>query len=156
MKGIADELASLFTVLAIPAGIAAIFPFSAIGFRARLVAPREPSVAFVKLSAADETAVMRAAKTSWQGNAGNILRVRADLFLGDLPGGAEKETLDIAERSHPPRAKDIDWAPPPYLPSLAAPPPQAIPEDAPDEEVPAFPKEELLSLEQIERKENAK
>lgn len=156
MKGIVGELASLFTVLAIPAGIAAIFPFSAIEFRARPVAPREPSVAFVTLSAEDETAAMRAAKTSWQGNAGNILRVRADLFLGDLPDGAEKATLDVAERSRPPRARDVDWAPPPYLPSLAAPPPQAIPEDAPDEEVQAFPREELLSLEQIERKENAR
>ena len=156
MKGIAGELASLFTVLAIPVGIAAIFPFSAIGFRARPVAQRAPAVAFVTLNAEEEAAAMRAAKTSWQGNAGNILRVRADLFLGDLPGGAEKETLDVAERCRPPRAKDVDWAPPPYLPSLAAPPPQAIPEDAPDEEVPAFPREELLSLEQIERKENAR
>ncbi|MBR3223115.1 MAG: hypothetical protein IKF72_12910 [Kiritimatiellae bacterium] len=156
MKGIAGELASLFTVLAIPAGIAAIFPFSAIGFRASPVAAHEPSVAFVTLSEKDEAAAMRAAKASWQGNAGNMLRVRADLFLGDLPGGVEKETLHVAERNRPPCAKDVDWTPPPYLPSLAAPPPQTIPEDAPEGEALAFPKEELLSLEQIERKENAR
>ena len=157
MRGLAGEILSLITVLAIPVGIAAVFPLEVAGFRARTPRPATPCAAFVTLSADEEAAAMRAAKTSWQGDVGSVPRIRADLFIGELPGGAERESLDVSARSRPPRAQDISWTPPPYLPSLAAPPPRPVPADAaPDETVQAFSRAELLSLEQTERKDDAK
>ena len=107
MKGFASEIATLATVLAIPAGIAAVFPYAAIGFRARRVAPRPPAVAFVTLSPEAEAAAMRAAKASWQNDAGSILRVRADLSFGELPSAPEEAVLDVSARTRPPRAGDM-------------------------------------------------
>ncbi|MBR2838863.1 MAG: hypothetical protein IKE55_08775, partial [Kiritimatiellae bacterium] len=126
MKGLASELATLATVLAIPAGIAAIFPYSAIGWRARPSAARQPAVAFVTLTAEEEAAATRAAKAYWQNDAGSMMRIRADLSFGELPAAPEEAVLDVSARTRPPRAGDVGWEAPAFLPSRAAPPPQPI------------------------------
>lgn len=156
MRSLASEFTTIAAVLAVTAGIAAIFPYSAIGWRARTVAAKPPSVAFVTLAAGEESTAMRAAKASWQNDAGGVLRVRADLSFGELPTAPEEEALDVSARTRPPRAGDVGWEAPPFLPSRAAPPPQTIPDDGPEAEALPFPREELLSLEQTERKEQAK
>ena len=93
---------------------------------------------------------MRSAKTSWQGDADSSLRVRADLSFGELPAAKEASVLDVGERSRPPRFRNVDWAPPPFLPSRAAPPLKPIPPAETQKDVPPFSKEDLLSLGQFE------
>lgn len=156
MKSPASVFSTLAAVIAVTAGVAAVFPYSAIGWRARPAASKPPSVAFVTLSAGEESAAMRAAKASWQNDAGGILRVRADLSFGELPTVPEEEAIDVSARTRPPRACDVGWEAPPFLPSRAAPPPQAIPDDGSVAETPPFPREDLLSLEQTERKEQSR
>ena len=150
MRGIGREILPIVVVLAIPSAIVSVFPYGAIGFRAKTPSPKTPSAAFVTLSAEEEETAMRAAKTSWQGDADSCLRVRADLSFGELPAAKEEPVLEVGERSRPPRFGDVGWEPPPFLPSRAAPPPRPIPPDEAQREDPPFPREALLSLGQFE------
>ena len=153
MKRFGRELASLCTVLAISAAIVSVFPYGAIGFKARPPSAPTPAAAFITLSPDEEAAAMRAAKTSWKGDADSCLRVRADLSFGELPTTREESVLGVGERSRPPRFRDVGWTPPPFLPSQAASPLRPIPPGDAPKEAPAFSREELLSLDQLERKE---
>ena len=150
MRGIGRELLPLATVLAITAAIVLVLPYGAIGFKARSPAPAAPAAAFITLSSEEEETAMRSAKTSWQGDADSSLRVRADLSFGELPAAKEASVLDVGERSRPPRFRDVGWAPPPFLPSRAAPPLKPIPPAETKKDAPPFSKEDLLSLGQFE------
>ena len=150
MRGIWRELLPILTVLAIAAAIVSVFPYDAIGFKARTPSQPAPAAAFITLSAEEEETAMRSAKTSWQGDADSSLRVRADLSFGELPAAKEESVLDVGERSRPPCFRNVDWAPPPFLPSRAAPPLKPIPPAEPQREDPPFSKEDLLSLGQFE------
>ena len=85
MRGIGRELLPLLTVFAIAAAIVSVFPYGAIGFKARSTSQPAPAAAFITLSDKEEETAMRSAKTSWQGDADSSLRVRADLSFGELP-----------------------------------------------------------------------
>ena len=150
MRGIGRELLPLATVFAITAAIVLVFPYGAIGFKARSPSPAAPAAAFIALSPGEEETAMRSAKTSWQGDADSSLRVRADLSFGELPAAKEASVLDVGERSRPPCFRNVDWAPPPFLPSRAAPPLKPIPPAETQKDAPPFSKEALLSLGQFE------
>ena len=150
MRVIGRELLPLLTVFAIAAAIVSVFPYGAIGFKARTSSQPAPAAAFITLSAKEEETVMRSAKTSWQGDANSCLRVRADLSFGELPAAKEESVLDVGERSRPPCFRAVDWAPPPFLPSRAAPPLKPIPPAETQKEDPPFSREDLLSLGQFE------
>ena len=145
MRSLGSELSVLATVMAIPAWIGAIFPYSAIEFHAKAPAAAMPSAAFVSLTAEEEASAMRAAKASWQGAAGGALQLRADLSLGELPTGKEPAVLGDDARTRPPRPGSVAWEPPPYLPSQAAPPPQKISDNTPPPP-PTFPRKEMLEM----------
>ena len=150
MRGIGRELLPLLTVFAIAAAIVSVFPYGAIGFKARTSSQPAPAAAFITLSAKEEETAMRSAKTSWQGDANSCLRVRADLSFGELPAAKEESVLDVGERSRPPCFRTVDWVPPPFLPSRAAPPLKPIPPAETQKEDPPFSREDLLSLGQFE------
>ena len=150
MRVIGRELLPLLTVFAIAAAIVSVFPYGAIGFKARTSSQPAPAAAFITLSAKEEETAMRSAKTSWQGDANSCLRVRADLSFGELPAAKEESVLDVGERSRPPCFRAVDWAPPPFLPSRAAPPLKPIPPAETQKEDPPFSREDLLSLGQFE------
>ena len=151
MKWLGGEMASFATTVVVSVAIAAVFPYGAVGFRASPADAPAAAAAFVTLSADEEAAAMRAAKTSWQGDAGGVLRLRADLSFGELPEAGHAAVLGVEARTVPPPASVVPYGAPPFLPLLAAPPPQVIPAEPPEKVAPAFSREELLK---IERKEN--
>ena len=150
MRGFGREILPILIVLAVPSAIVSIFPYGAIGFKAKAPSPKPPAAAFITLSAEEEETAMRAAKTSWQGDADSCLRVRADLSFGELPAAKEEPVLGVGERSRPPRFGDVGWEPPPFLPSHAAPPLKPIAPGEAQKEAPPFSREALLSLGQFE------
>lgn len=146
MRSIGRELPPFLAVLAITAAILSVLPYKAAWFRAGRRPTPTPAAAFVTLSPEEEMAAMRAAKTSWQGDADSSLRMRADLSFGELPAAKEDSVLDVGERTRPAVFRGVGWAPPPFLPSRAAPPLRQLPPQEAQGENPAFTRDELLSL----------
>ena len=146
MKRLRSELASAAAVFSLPAAILASVPFDAIAFRAETKAARPPSAAFVSLSAEEEAAALRAAKTSWNSEAEGVRRMRAELRFGELPECASEPALGIADRMRRPQQQPQSSWPPPYLPSQAAPAPAKIAPEKESERSPVFAREELLRM----------
>ena len=141
-----NELIALVPVLMLPAALALVFPYRAIGHR--YVPPRDsvPSCQFVILSRADEA---QAKTRLWPASSFRRAQARnlhADLSLSTLPEEPPKNLLTIADcPSFPPSAAL------PYdgliLPvSLAAEEPGRIAPPPPRKEPLAFSREELLKL----------
>lgn len=148
MKGIRHELATLATVLAVPAALALVFPYGAIGFRpaSRAEASRS-SAAFVEMTMEEQEAAMRAAKTSWQVDSGNARRLRADLSVGVLPEDVSPISLDAVIGPSRSAVPVVPYGPEAHPRSLAAPAARRIANDVkPEAAPPAFPKEDLLKL----------
>lgn len=140
------DVASLVTVLAVLFGIAAVFPFEAIGFRARPAVPARSFAAFVTLSDAASAAALRAAKSTFAGEVEAGRRQHADIAFGELPAERPQPVLTVDARTRPsaPRLAELDRTA--YLPSLAAPPPAKIPVEKASPVPPAFPRQELLQI----------
>ena len=149
MRGVRRELLSVAVVLAAVGAVAIAFPYDAVFFRPS-PRPARGSVfaAFVSLKEGEEVAAMKAAKSSWNAEAGVVRRLRAELFMAEIPEAGNEPALELADRfasvSPPPVAPGLS----PYQPSLAAPPPKAIPAEKEDakKEAPAFSREELLKI----------
>ena len=149
MMGFRRELLSVAIVLAAVVAVAVAFPYDAVFFRPVQRTGRKPVfAAFVSLREGEEVAAMKAAKNSWNAEAGGVRRLRAELFMAEIPEAGNEPAQELADRfarvSPPPVAPGLS----PYQPSLAAPPPKAIPAEKADEkdEAPAFSREELLKI----------
>ena len=148
MKNMRQEISTLATVLAVPAALALVFPYGAIGFRpaSRTEAFRS-SAAFVEMTMEEQKEAMRAAKTSWQVDSGNARRLRADLSVGVLPEDVSPISLDAVIGPSRSAVSVVPYGPEAHPLSLAAPAARRIANDAkPKAAAPAFPKEDLLKL----------
>lgn len=140
------DLWSVLTVLAVMMMVASVFPYESLRFRARQQAPQPASVAFVTLTAAEEAAAMRAAKTAWQVDPSGFRRLRIALAVGDLP---EYPNGSVVPRPLPVSRDESEVFP--YEPAAypatrgASPPPPPVAAEPPAHVLP-FPREELLKI----------
>ena len=150
MKSLRGEFLSVSVVLAAVGAVVMSFPFDAIAFR-----PMSPSAngqsfaAFVSLDQEEEAAALKAAKSSWNAEAGGVRRLRAELFSSDLPKEKSEFALEFSDRIVRSVPESVAPGLSPFLPSLAAPPPKAIPvenADAAVDPAPVFSREELLKI----------
>lgn len=148
MRGQRGRFLSVAVVVAAVGGVAVAFPFDAISFRPAAPKAGKPCfAAFVSLGEAEEAAAMKAAKSSWNAKAGGVRSMRAELFPDELPEAEKEPALEIADRLGRSVDRPVSPSLSPYLPSLAAPPPKAIPVEKADAgAAPQFPREELLKM----------
>ena len=134
------ELASTAAALATAA---VLFPFMrpAPGSTVQRDGAAEPSAAFVTLSADEEAAAVRAARSSWKTQTGGE-RIR--LSCDELPESREPDAVGDANRTRMRRPADIGWSPPPLPPGLAA--PQPVDKEPETAETLPFPREKMLQL----------
>ena len=148
MRKLRSELMSILTVLAVTVAVALTFPFGAVGFRPRpdRARPRS-SAAFVVMSADEQATAMRAAKTSWQVDAGGVRRLRVDLSVGELPEDPAASSMDIGVRPSRSVVPTVGYQPSAYPLTQAAAPCAGISRaEAEPVREPPFPKAELLKL----------
>jgi len=145
-RSLGHELSSLLLMLALPVAIFLVFPGDAVGFRES--SPRhdsEPSCSFVELRAEDEAKAVELVRSALSVDARSVRNLRADLSLSTVEEEPPAPVMDMADRRRPARPALVRCDLLPLPPSLAAPEPTALPE-TPDEDVPAFPREELLRI----------
>ena len=145
-KSVRSEVATALAVLSVPAAVAFVFPYEALLFRATEPPRREVGLAGVALTADQEAAAMRAAKTSWQVAEGGARRLRAEMPFAELPEAPRTSVLSAGERRRRETLGDMECGPSPYLPSRRAAPPQKIADGAAVAEPPPFSREELLKI----------
>lgn len=148
LRSLRHEAISLLEIAVIPAAIAFVFPYEAVGFRAEKREPESrPSFAFVVLSEEEERVALAAARTSWQVDAKGVKGLRTDISSGELPPAP----IRLVMPTRPMRgtsAAPAEYAPNMLPPTVAAPPPTAIAPDAVADPAAkqAFSKEELLKI----------
>lgn len=147
MRSMRSELASLLTVLSIPAAVALALPVRALGFKPSPDPVRRESVAaFVRLSPEMEAAALKAAKSSWQGAAVGVRRLRADLSFGELPETPNHPVMEASERTPPPAPQLFELTRGGYLPTQAASAAAKIAAEPSDRPTAVFSREELLKI----------
>ena len=142
--GFGGEIASMAAVLAT---VATLIPFmrATTGLDFKNCGATESSFAFVTLNADEEAAAVRAARSSWQSSSDAAVSERARLAFDVLPETREPEAIGDDGRTRMSRPAEIEWAPPPLPPGLAAPPPAKA--EAPDTDASLpFPRHEMLKL----------
>lgn len=140
------EVLSVATVLSIPLGVAVIFPFRAVGFKAQDVAlSPSATVSFVHLSEEEEAQAVRATRSALRGDGEDVRQLHADLSFSDLPDEVQGEILPVSARPLGTDVPLVECAVGPFLPSRQAPPPQRIP-IVREEERPTFAKDVLLKI----------
>ena len=145
MRGIRHEVFTLALVASVPVALALVFPYDALGFRpAPCAGAAQASCAFVALDAAEERAVLAAARTAWQVDSKSVAGLRIDLSSGDLPP-APVRTVELRRPVRGESAAAVPFEPDMLPPTFAAPAPRQIKPDA-YTNAPAFPREELLRI----------
>ena len=148
LRSLRHEAISLLEISVIPAAIAFMFPYDAVGFRANeRESGRKPSCAFVTLTDEEERVALAAARTAWQVDSKGVKWMKPESGPGELP--PMPVVLVIPER--PVRgtsAAQAEYTPNSLPPTAAAPAPAII---APEEDIGAeakhtFSKEDLLKL----------
>ena len=148
LRSLRHEAISLLEISVIPAAIAFMFPYDAVGFRANeRESGRKPSCAFVTLTDEEERVALAAARTAWQVDSKGVKWMKPESGPGELP--PMPIVFVIPER--PVRgtsAAPAEYTPNSLPPTVAAPAPAII---APEEEKGAeakhtFSKEDLLKL----------
>lgn len=140
---IRHEILSFSLVVSLPVAMALVFPYEAIGFKARGTAsPGIAYAAFVTLSAEEESVAMKAARASWRVSASDVRA--AELQIEELPERPVSAVLGFGDRSPLAPVKALSYELPPYVPSSAAPAPRKLPLRSGPGNVPAFSKKELL------------
>ena len=145
MRNVRSELLSVTAVLALPIGIALVFPYGAIGFSPSCPAA-SPDVRMASIVFPDEGDVarmIRAARTVSRGAGAGSSYV--NLLPLELPGAAESPTAVIGLRRNPDAPPVIENGIPPFLPSRRASAPVRISAEAAKEK-PVFARDELLKL----------
>ena len=145
MRSIGSELLSVATVLAVPLGLAAVFPYGALGFSpARTVTrPPRPSAAIVFLDEATVARTLRAARTMSRNAEGG--RMSVDLLSADLPGTEAAPMMSAGSRPRTDALPVVGDGIPPFLPSRRAAAPVRISVETGRDDAP-FPRTELLKL----------
>ena len=145
MRSVSSELLSVAAVLALPIGIASVFPFAAIGFSASrpVVSPDVRTASIVFLGEADVARVIRAARTVSRSEAAGCSYV--NLLPAELPGVDESPPAAIGLRRRPDDPPVVENGIPPFLPSRQASAPVRIPAETAKEK-PVFTRNELLKL----------
>ena len=146
LRSLRHEAISLLEIAVIPAAIAFVFPYEAVGFRAAKHEQESgPSCSFVVLSEAEERVALAAARTSWQVGAKGVKALRTDISSGELP----PEPIRLVMPTRP--KSDEVFAPVEYVPNalpttVAAPAPATIAPEEAVEQKQAFSREELLKI----------
>ena len=145
MRSVRSELLSVAAVLALPIGIASVFPYGAIGFSASRSAavPDARTASIVFLGEEDVARVIRAARTVTRGE--DAGRSYVDLLPAELPGADASPTAAIGLRRKPDDPPLVESGISPFLPSRRAFAPVRIPAETAKEE-PVFSRDELLKL----------
>ncbi len=145
MRSVGSELLSVAAVLAIPIGIASVFPYAAVGFVASppVVSANAKTASIVFLDETTVARVMRATRTVSRGAEAG--RSYANLLPSELPGAGELPAAAIGLRRKPCEPQVIENGIPPFLPSRRASAPVRIPVVAEKNE-PVFSRNELLKL----------
>ena len=145
MRSLGSEILSVATVLAVPLGLAAVFPYGALGFSPVRTAdrPPRPSAAIVFLDEAAVARTLRAAKTMSRNTEGGRLSV--DLLSADLPGTEAAPMMSAGSRPHTDALPVVGDGIPPFLPSRRAAAPVRISVETGRDDAP-FPRTELLKL----------
>ena len=145
MRSLGSELLSVATVLAVPLGLAAVFPYGVLGFSpVRTVdRPPRPSAAIVFLDEAAVARTLRAAKTMSRNTEG--VRLSVDLLSADLPGTEAAPMMSAGSRPRTDALPVVGDGIPPFLPSRRAAAPVRISVETGRDDAP-FPRTELLKL----------
>ena len=145
MRSLGSELLSVATVLAVPLGLAAVFPYGVLGFSPVRAAdrPPRPSAAIVFLDEAAVARTLRAAKTMSRNTEGGRLSV--DLLSADLPGTKAEPMMSAGSRPRTDALPVVGDGIPPFLPSRRAAAPVRISVETGRDDAP-FPRTELLKL----------
>ena len=145
MRSLGSELLSVATVLAVPLGLAAVFPYGALGFSPVPTAdrPSRSSAAIVFLDDATVARTLRAARTMSRNAEGG--RTSVDLLSADLPGTETAPMMSAGSRSRTDALPVVGDGMPPFLPSLRAAAPVRISVETGRDDAP-FPRAELLKL----------
>lgn len=148
LRSLRHEAISLLEIAVVPAAIAFIFPYDAVGFRAReRESGRKPTCAFVTLTDEEERVALAAARTAWQVDSKGIKWMKPESGPGELP--PMPVVFVIPERpARGTSAAPAEYTPNSLPPTVAAPPPATI---APDDDKGSeakkpFSKEDLLKL----------
>lgn len=148
LRSLRHEAISLLEIAVIPAAIAFVFPYEAVGFRAeKRDQESRPSCAFIVLSEEEERVALAAARTSWQVGAKGVKGLRTDISSGELPPAPIRLVMPTRPKRDEISAP-VEYTPNTLPPTVAAPAPATI---APDEDMGAetkqqFSKEDLLKL----------
>lgn len=145
MRSVGSELLSVAAVLALPIGIATVFPYGAVGFSdSRPAASPDRRTASIVFPCEEDVArVMRAARTVPRGEGAG--RISVNLLPSELPGADESPTAEIGLRRKTEDLPVIENGIPPFLPSRRATAPVRISAETAKEK-PVFAREELLKL----------
>ena len=145
MRSLGSEILSVATVLAVPLGLAAVFPYGALGFApARASAPAlRPSAAIVFLDETTAARALRAARTMSR-NAEDGRR-SVDLLSADLPEAEAAPVMPAGSRPRTGALPVVGDGLPPFLPSRRAAAPVRIPVETGRDDAP-FPRSELLKI----------
>lgn len=145
MRSVGGELLSVAAVLAVPLGIASVFPYAAFDFAAsRPVVPAERRTASIVFL--DETAVARVMREARSiPRTEGDRRAHVDLLSRELPGADDLPKAAIGLRRHPDAPPVVENGIPPFLPSRRAAAPVRISVGTEKAE-PPFSRNELLKL----------
>ena len=150
MKGFRSIFVSFLATLLAIAAVALVYPYDAMSFRPQKDKDAKAVfAAFVTLSPAEKAAAMKAAKSSWNTESGVVRRMRAELFVSELPAGKDDPALEVYDRMSRHMPSIVEPGVSPFMPTRAAPPPKTIsPEkgDQKDESTMVFSREELLKM----------
>ena len=145
MRSLGSELLSVATVLAVPLGLAAVFPYGALGFSPVPTAdrPSRSSAAIVFLDEATVARTLHAARTMSRNAEGG--RMSVDLLTADLPGTEIAPMMSAGSRPRTDALPVVGDGMPPFLPSRRAAAPVRISVETGRDDAP-FPRTELLKL----------
>ena len=145
MRSVRSEFLSVAAVLALPIGIASVFPYGAIGFSVSrpAVSPDVRMASIVFPGEEDVARVIRAARTVSRGKDAGCSYV--NLLPSELPGAGESPAVAIGLCRKPEDPPIVENGIPPFLPSRRASAPVRISAETAKEK-PAFSRDELLKL----------
>lgn len=148
MRSVGSEILSVSLALAIPMGVALVFPYEAIGFRAAPGASvGEPFAAFVHLTADEEAKALQTARMRLKYESSELSSsFRANLFsVGELKV-EDGDILREDARTRPAGLTVEPYRPGAFVPSRRAAPVSALPVAEATKESPVFAREELLEI----------
>lgn len=147
MRSVGSELLSIALTLAIPVGVAAVFPYRAVGFKAQSESPvKPPFAAFVRLTADEAEKALMAAKMRFKyDDRDDVVKMRINMFDGNVPEIELQSVLDASARMALPQPSPVEYKLRGYLPSSAADDEPKIKSDSNNADM-TFSRMELLEI----------